>query len=46
MPTPLLVDTDMALDDWMALACLLMTPAAEVRAITVAATGEATRALA
>lgn len=41
MPTPILVDTDMALDDWMALAYLLMTPAAEVSAITVAATGEA-----
>lgn len=41
MPTPILVDTDMALDDWMALAYLLMTPAADVRSITIAATGEA-----
>lgn len=41
MPTPILVDTDMALDDWMAVAYLLQTPAADVQAITLAATGEA-----
>lgn len=41
MTAPILVDTDMALDDWMALSWLLMSPEADVRAITVAATGEA-----
>ena len=41
MRTPVLVDTDMALDDWMAIAFLRATPAADLRAITVAATGEA-----
>ena len=41
MPTPVLVDTDMALDDWMALCFLRSTPSANLRAITIAATGEA-----
>ncbi len=37
---PFIIDTDMALDDWMALIYLLHEPAVEVRAITIAATGE------
>lgn len=41
MPTPILIDTDMAIDDWLAILFLLRNPLAEVRAITVAATGEA-----
>jgi inosine-uridine nucleoside N-ribohydrolase len=40
-PTPLLIDTDMAFDDWMAIAYLLQCPSISVKAITVAATGEA-----
>src|SRR5687768_9446834 len=36
-----LVDTDMALDDWMAIAFLRSSPDVDLRAITVAATGEA-----
>lgn len=39
--TPILIDTDMALDDWMAILYLLRNPEAQVEAITVAATGEA-----
>src|SRR5690606_24901869 len=39
--TPLIIDSDLALDDWMALAFLLQSPEVDVRAITVAATGEA-----
>ena len=35
-----LVDTDMALDDWMALLYLLQSPLADVKSITIAATGE------
>jgi pyrimidine-specific ribonucleoside hydrolase len=35
------IDTDMAIDDWMALLYLLLTPHVLVRTITVAATGEA-----
>lgn len=41
MPVPIILDTDMALDDWMATIFLLQNPRAHVRAITVAATGEA-----
>jgi inosine-uridine nucleoside N-ribohydrolase len=37
----LLVDTDMALDDWMAIAFLRASPHVDLRAITIAATGEA-----
>lgn len=37
----ILIDTDMALDDWMAILYLLQHPRAEVKAIIVAATGEA-----
>ena len=40
-PKPIIVDTDMAADDWMALLYLLQSPHADIRAITVAATGEA-----
>jgi inosine-uridine nucleoside N-ribohydrolase len=40
-PSPVIIDTDMAPDDWMAILYLLTSPHAEVRAITVAATGEA-----
>ena len=38
---PLLIDTDMALDDWMAILYLLRQSEIRVEAITVAATGEA-----
>lgn len=38
---PMIVDTDMAPDDWMAILYLLMRPDVDVRAITVAGTGEA-----
>jgi inosine-uridine nucleoside N-ribohydrolase len=41
MPFPCLIDTDCAIDDWMAILYLLSSPQADVRAITVAATGEA-----
>ncbi len=41
MTTPILIDTDMAIDDWLAILYLLRHPQADVRAITVAATGEA-----
>jgi pyrimidine-specific ribonucleoside hydrolase len=40
-PTPFLIDTDMAIDDWMAIAYLLQCPSVSVRAITVTGTGEA-----
>ncbi|MBK9123478.1 MAG: nucleoside hydrolase [Chloroflexi bacterium] len=38
---PLIIDTDMAQDDWMAIAFLLQSPAVDVRAVTIAGTGEA-----
>lgn len=41
MNLPLIIDSDLALDDWMALAFLLQSPGVDIRAITVAATGEA-----
>jgi len=41
MRLPLLIDSDLALDDWMALVFLLQSPEVDVRAISVAATGEA-----
>lgn len=41
MSVPVVIDTDMASDDWMAILYLLESPYAEVRAITVTATGEA-----
>lgn len=39
---PLIIDTDMALDDWMAILYLLRRTDIAIRAITVAGTGEAT----
>ena len=41
MPKHLLIDTDMAMDDWMAILYLLRHEDALVKAITVAAAGEA-----
>jgi pyrimidine-specific ribonucleoside hydrolase len=38
---PVIIDTDVAVDDWMAILYLLSSPLVQVRAITVAATGEA-----
>jgi pyrimidine-specific ribonucleoside hydrolase len=40
-PLPLLIDTDVAPDDLVALAFLVRSPRVEVRAITVSGTGEA-----
>ena len=40
--TPVIVDTDMAADDWFALLYLLQHPDADVLAITVTGAGEAT----
>jgi hypothetical protein len=40
-PLPLLIDTDVAPDDLVALAFLVGSPTVEVRAITVSGTGEA-----
>jgi pyrimidine-specific ribonucleoside hydrolase len=40
-PTPIIIDTDMAPDDWMAILYLLQTSIVELKAITVVATGEA-----
>ena len=39
-PRPILIDTDLAADDILAILVLLRDPAVEVRAITVAGTGE------
>ncbi len=41
MSTPIIIDTDMAIDDWLAILYLLRHPEADVRLITVAAAGEA-----
>ncbi|MCC6906163.1 MAG: nucleoside hydrolase [Anaerolineae bacterium] len=41
MRIPVIIDTDMASDDWMAILYLLESPNADVKAITVTATGEA-----
>lgn len=38
-PTPVIIDTDMVTDDWMAIAYLLKQPAISVKAITVTGTG-------
>lgn len=40
-PRPVIIDTDMAPDDWIAILYLLQRPDIEVKAITVAGTGEA-----
>jgi pyrimidine-specific ribonucleoside hydrolase len=40
-PLPYIIDTDVAIDDWMAMLFLLCHPQVDVRAITVVATGEA-----
>jgi inosine-uridine nucleoside N-ribohydrolase len=39
-PCPVVIDTDMAPDDWMAILYLLQRPDIQVQAITVAGTGE------
>jgi inosine-uridine nucleoside N-ribohydrolase len=41
LPRPLLIDTDVAPDDLVAIAFLLASPGVEIRAITVSGTGEA-----
>lgn len=38
---PVVIDTDMAIDDWMAILYLLQHPGVDVRAIAVTGTGEA-----
>jgi pyrimidine-specific ribonucleoside hydrolase len=38
-PTPVVIDTDMALDDWLAILYVLNDPDFDVRAITVTGTG-------
>lgn len=40
-PRPVIIDTDMAPDDWMAILFLLQRPDIEVKAIAVTGTGEA-----
>ena len=40
-PRPLLIDTDVAADDLVAIAFLLASPTVDIRAITVSGTGEA-----
>lgn len=37
---PFLIDTDMAFDDWMAVLYMLSCPTVDLRALTIAATGE------
>ena len=39
-PTPVIVDTDMGFDDWMAILYLLNNPKVEIKAITVDCAGE------
>ena len=39
-PRPVIIDTDMAQDDWMAILFLLQRPEVDVKAITVTGTGE------
>ena len=39
-PRPVVIDTDMAPDDWMAILYLLQRPDIQVQAITIAGTGE------
>jgi len=40
-PIPVIIDTDMAPDDWMAILYLLQSSLVEVKTVTVVATGEA-----
>jgi pyrimidine-specific ribonucleoside hydrolase len=40
-PRPVIIDTDMAPDDWMAILYILQRPEIDLRAITVTGTGEA-----
>lgn len=40
-PLPIIIDTDMAIDDWLAIVYLLSRPDVEVKAITVTGAGEA-----
>jgi inosine-uridine nucleoside N-ribohydrolase len=40
-PRPVIIDTDMAPDDWMAILYMLQRPEIDLRAITVTGTGEA-----
>ena len=40
-PMPVIIDTDMAVDDWMAILYLLQHPDVNVLAVTVSGTGEA-----
>ncbi|MBI5960618.1 MAG: nucleoside hydrolase [Chloroflexi bacterium] len=39
--TPVIIDTDMALDDWIAILYLLQRPDLDIKALTVTGTGEA-----
>jgi inosine-uridine nucleoside N-ribohydrolase len=41
MTTPLIVDTDMAFDDWLALTYLVQSARVDLKAVTISATGEA-----
>lgn len=38
--TPMIVDTDMGTDDWLALSYLLKNPAVDIKAISIVTTGE------
>jgi len=40
-PTPMIIDTDMAIDDWLAILYLLQHPDVSIKAITVTGAGEA-----
>lgn len=40
-PKPVIIDTDMAGDDWLAILYLLSQPSIEVKAITISGTGQA-----
>lgn len=40
-PTPMIIDTDMAMDDWMGMLYLLQRTDIEIQAITIVGTGEA-----
>jgi inosine-uridine nucleoside N-ribohydrolase len=40
-PIPFIIDTDMALDDWLAILYVTQSPQADLRAVSVTGTGEA-----